>query len=192
VVERSKLLSGDTVEPGDVVLGVASNGLHSNGYSLARKVLIDVAGIELNDHVEALGEYLGETLLRPTFIYAPLVESLLRGYKVKKVIKAFAHITGGGLPGNLVRVLPEGTRAVLDLSAWTPPPVFGLIREKGSVQAEEMFRVFNMGIGFTAVVSPHFAESIQKKIVKEGFGAHRIGEIEEGDRAVEIRGIEGE
>ncbi len=188
VVDRNRIITGETVEPGDVVIGVASNGLHSNGYSLARKALLQVRGLRLDGWVEDLDDYLGEILLRPTLIYAPLVGTLLRGYKVKKVIKAFAHVTGGGLPGNLVRVLPEGLRARLDPGTWSRPAVFDLIREAGEIEEAEMYRVFNMGVGFCAVVSPHFADSIVKKIRREGFGAWRIGGISEGKRGVEIEG----
>ncbi|MHC4780465.1 MAG: phosphoribosylformylglycinamidine cyclo-ligase [Planctomycetota bacterium] len=189
VAERAKILTGDTVEAGDVVLGVGSNGLHSNGYSLARKALMDVGGLQLNEWVEDLDDYLGEVVLRPTLIYAKLVASLLRGYKVKKVVKAFANITGGGIPGNLVRVLPVGTRAILDPAAWAPHPIFGLIQKLGEVETTEMFKVFNMGIGFCAVVSPHFADSIQSKIEREGHIAYRLGEIVKGEKGVELSGI---
>ncbi|MHC4601006.1 MAG: phosphoribosylformylglycinamidine cyclo-ligase [Planctomycetota bacterium] len=190
VVERKKILTGDTTEPGDVVLGVGSNGLHSNGYSLVRKVLLQVGKLRLNEWVEPLGEYLGEVLLRPTLIYARLVASLLRGYKIKKVIKAFANVTGGGIPGNLVRILPEGMRAIVDPAVWTPHPVFGLLQKLGHVETAEMYRVFNMGIGFCAVVSPHFADSILHKIEREGFKAYRLGKIVEGERGVELKGID--
>ncbi|MHC5039271.1 MAG: phosphoribosylformylglycinamidine cyclo-ligase [Planctomycetota bacterium] len=189
VVERKKILTGDTIEPGDVVLGIGSNGLHSNGYSLARKVLLDAGGIQLNEWVELLDEYLGEVLLRPTLLYPRLIGTLLRGYKVKKVIKAFANITGGGIAGNLVRVLPEGMAAVIDPATWKPHPIFGLIQSKGDIGTGEMYRVFNMGIGFCAVVSPHFADSILKKVQKEGFGAFRIGSIQEGKRTVTLQGV---
>jgi phosphoribosylformylglycinamidine cyclo-ligase len=189
-VDADRILTGETVEAGDVVLGIGSSGLHSNGYSLARKALLDAAGLRLDERVEALDDYLGEVLLRPTLIYARLVGTLLRGYKVKKVIKAFAHITGGGIPGNLVRVLPEGAQAAIDASSWPKPAIFGLIRDAGNVAPAEMFRVFNMGVGFIAIVSPHFADSILRKIVREGFDAWRIGSIQPGSRSVRLDGVE--
>jgi phosphoribosylformylglycinamidine cyclo-ligase len=182
VVERRKILTGDTVEPGDVVLGIASNGLHSNGYSLARAVL--------EDFIPELDDVLGEVLLCPTLIYAPLIAVLLRGYKVKKVIKAFAHVTGSGLPGNLARVLPDGLRAEIDPSTWPKPPIFDLIRKTGGVPDGEMYRVFNMGIGFCAVVSPFFADSILRKIERSGYRAFRIGGIVKGERGLDIKGVE--
>ena len=190
VVERKKILSGDTIEPGDAVIGIESSGLHSNGYSLARAVLLEEGGRRLEDWVPELDDILGEVLLRPTLIYAPLVAALLRGYKVKKVIKAFAHITGSGIPGNLARVLPEGVRARVDPAKWPKQPVFELIRAIGDVSPPEMYRVFNMGIGFCAVVSRFFADAILGKIRRTGFQGHLIGEIVKGERGVEIAGVE--
>jgi phosphoribosylformylglycinamidine cyclo-ligase len=189
VVERRRILTGDTVEPGDVVIGFASNGLHSNGYSLARAVLLKEGGFSLGDHVPELDDILGEVLLRPTRIYAPLVAALLRGYKVKKVIKAFSHVTGSGIAGNLARVLPEGVRAKVDPAKWPLPPIFDLIRKTGNVDPREMYRVFNMGVGFCAVVSRFFADSILEKAGRLEFPGFAIGEIVAGERGVEIAGV---
>jgi phosphoribosylformylglycinamidine cyclo-ligase len=148
VVEADRLLGPHRVRAGDAVIGLASSGLHANGYSLARQVL-DRAGLALDDEPPELGTSVGEELLTPTAIYARDCLALAAGCDVH----ALAHITGGGLAANLARVLPPGTGAVLDRASWRPPPVFGLLAGRGGIDAAEMERVFNMGVGMAAVVA---------------------------------------
>jgi phosphoribosylformylglycinamidine cyclo-ligase len=186
VVERRRLVTGAEIEPGDVILGLASSGLHSNGYSLARKALLEAAGYGLDETLPALGEPLGQALLRPTRIYAQAVLRALRVYKVKRPVKAMAHITGGGLVENLPRVLPQGCDAALSTGRWTRPPIFDLIRDAGGVAEEEMYRVFNMGIGFVLVASAHFAPAIAARLAAAGETVQPIGTIVRGTGRVRL------
>jgi len=164
------------------LLGLASNGLHTNGYSLARKVLLDSAKMDLGADVTELGRTLGEELLRVHRCYAPALLPLLAELDVK----GMAHVTGGGLPDNLVRCLPEGCRAVVDRGAWPIPPVFGLIQRRGRVPEEEMYHTFNMGVGMVLVLSPDAAERAGELLAAAGEGVHVIGRIEAGQRGVAI------
>jgi phosphoribosylformylglycinamidine cyclo-ligase len=180
VVERDRLIDGSHVRPGDVVVGLASTGLHSNGYSLARRVLLEQAKLSLKEQVPGQSEMLGENLLRPTRIYVRTIRALVEAGG----IRAIAHITGGGLTENLPRVLPEGCLAVITRKAWTPPPVFGLIQSRGHVTDDEMFRVFNMGVGLVLVVPPDRADPVLRLAEAQGDKAFRIGVIEKGQRGV--------
>lgn len=182
VVERDAIVDGRRIRPGDVVVGLASTGLHSNGYSLARKALLEIGGYRLEDAPPELGCTLGEELLRPTRIYVRTVLPLLGRYDVR----GMAHITGGGLADNIVRILPSGTRAVLRSRSWPEPPVFGLIREAGRVAEIEMRKVFNLGIGFVLVVSAAQSEDLVAELRSRGEGAWVIGEVTAGERAVEF------
>jgi len=174
-VERSRIVDGRSVAPGDVVVGVASTGLHSNGYSLARKVLVE--RFALDTRPEALGgKTVGDVLLEPTRIYAKDVLALLEQVKVK----AFGHITGGGLPGNVPRNLPDGTRAVLDERRWPRPAVFDLIEREGGVPRDEMHRTFNMGLGLVAVVAPGDEAATHAALRARGLEAWTVGQIEQG------------
>jgi phosphoribosylformylglycinamidine cyclo-ligase len=148
VVESEDILGPDRVRPGDVVLGMGSSGIHSNGYSLVRHVLLDIARLPLDGHVEEFGRTLGEELLEPCRIYALDCLALAR----ETDVHAYAHITGGGLAGNLARIIPEGLTATVDRRTWTPLPVFGYISSHGRVAREEMEKAFNMGIGMVAVL----------------------------------------
>ena len=150
VVERSRLINGSTIKDGDLLIGLPSSGLHSNGYSLARKVLLEKAGLKLDSYVEALGKTLGEALITPTRIYVKTILALLEEIE----INGMAHITGGGIGENLQRILPAGIGAVIEATAINTPPIFDLIAELGKVPQEEMFRTFNMGIGFILAISP--------------------------------------
>lgn len=181
VVELSKAMQAERVEPGDVVLGLASSGVHSNGFSLVHAV-IKRAKLKLDKaypEVDA-DRPLGEVLLTPTRIYARSVVSLLSGYKVKKPITSMAHITGGGLPGNLPRTLPDDVDAVLSRKAWDVPPVFKFLQSRGTIDHDEMLRVFNMGVGYTLTVRPHFAEAVVAKLKRLGETVYRLGEIAPG------------
>lgn len=187
VVERDDVIDGSHIQPGDVVLGLGSSGLHSNGYSLARKIVFEHAGLSVNDHVPDLGKTAGEELLTPTRIYVRAVQDVLRHYPVKKkVVRGLAHITGGGIVDNLPRVLPAGRRAIIRRNSWQTPPVFRWLQQLGNVSQSEMDRVFNCGIGFVMVVSAYYAESIRERLTKdEGIPTHAIGEIREGTSGVE-------
>jgi len=181
VVERKRLIDGKNVEAGDVAIALASDGLHSNGYGLARRVLFQRAGFDTNDRPPELeGASVGEELLRPTRIYVRPVLQVLGRYRVKKVVKAMAHITGGGLEGNLPRVLPEGLTVRIKRDSWVVPPVFKLIAAKGPVDPIEMMRVFNMGIGFVMIVSRHFAGPIMNHLRRAGQRCWVLGKVRKG------------
>jgi phosphoribosylformylglycinamidine cyclo-ligase len=184
VVERAKVLDGSTISAGDVVLGIASSGLHSNGYSLVRKIVFEMAGLKVGDFCEPCGAMVGEVLLRPTTIYARAVRGVLSHYKVKSVVHGIAHITGGGLHENLARVLPTGIGVTIDRGSWPVPPVFTWLQQLGDVPEDEMHRVFNMGVGLTMVVSPYYAESIQQQLAKSGLASWAIGRAVAGEREV--------
>lgn len=180
IVERSRMLDGTAAVPGDVVLGVASSGIHSNGYSLVRKIVFDHAGLGVHDRVDWSDKSIGEILLEPTRLYVRPIRSVLNHYKVKSVVHAIAHITGGGLHENLARVLPPSVDARIDRGSWLTPPVFAWLQRLGEVDDAEMAHVFNMGVGLALVVSEYYAESIQQQFASQGFETWRIGCIVEG------------
>jgi phosphoribosylformylglycinamidine cyclo-ligase len=187
VVERDHVINGRGIRLGDVVLGLASSGLHSNGYSLVRKIVFDRAGLKVSDPVPELGRTVGEELLTPTRIYVRVIQDVLRYYPVKRrVVRGLAHITGEGLEGNIPRVLPPGRRVFLRRGSWPVPPVFDWLQKVGPVDEKEMYRVFNMGIGFVAIVSRYYAESIQRQLTEQGVPTYAIGEVREGDAGVEF------
>lgn len=177
VVDRSKLLDGQTISSGDVLLGLHSSGLHSNGFSLVRKIIRD-ANIDLHATVTELGSRpLVDVLLEPTKIYVPAVRAVQAHYRVKQVLHGIAHITGGGLLENLVRILPPGVRPQIDFQAWKRPDIFTWLQKLGQVDDEEMNRVFNMGIGMVFVVSPYYAPTVAEIVAKSGFTCSPIGSI---------------
>ncbi len=178
VVERAEIIDGKTIVPGDRVVGLASSGLHSNGYSLARKIVAD-KGLELTDTVEGLK--LGDALLEPTRIYVKDVLALQRAVKVK----GLAHITGSGLPGNLPRCLPDGTRAVLSEGAWKRHRLFDVLQRLGDVARDEMFSTFNMGLGMTVVVGAADAAKAVDFLRARGLDAWDVGVIEAGTPGAE-------
>jgi phosphoribosylformylglycinamidine cyclo-ligase len=185
VVERDSIISGKSIQPGDVVLGLASTGLHSNGYSLARKVVFEHAGLKATDFVPELGKTVGEELLEPTRIYVRPIKNILRHYPVKKrVVRGLAHITGEGLPGNIPRILPPGRRVFLK-RCWPVPPVFSWLQRLGEIEQKEMDTVFNLGIGYVMVVSRFYADSIQRRLAEDRVPTHVIGEVREGEPGVE-------
>lgn len=184
VVERKHLIDGSAIAEGDVVLGVASDGLHSNGFSLVRKIVFDVAGLGIDDHVEALGKTVGQELITPTRIYAKPLRQVLSHYKVKSVVHGIAHITGGGLHENLERILPEGVRLEIDRNSWTVPPVFPWLQKLGNVADDEMARVFNMGVGLTLIVSDYYADNIRRMLKHDGLESWTIGRAVAGQRGV--------
>lgn len=183
IVERAEVVDGSQVAEGDVILGMASVGLHSNGYSLARKALLEVGGHSLEDHVEELGCTLGEELLRPTRLYAPAVVALLDdGLRPH----AIAHITGGGLPDNLARCVPDGLCAVIERESFPHPPVFGMIQRLGGVAEQEMYRTFNMGIGMAAICEAGRAGAMRAALEASGEAVYDIGRVEAGCDRVKL------
>lgn len=189
VVELKKAIDPLRVSPGDEVIALASSGVHSNGYTLVRKIL-DSAGLDLDKAYDQLetDRTLGEVLLEPTRIYARSIVRLQRQYRVKKVISGMAHITGGGLAGNLRRALNPRVDAVIDRGAWDVPPVFGFLQARGGVEPEEMRRVFNMGVGYCLIVRPTFTSAIVERLVRMGETACVVGKITRGKGRVRIRG----
>ncbi len=186
VVERRRVIGGRKAEAGDTVIALASDGLHSNGYGLVRRVLLEKAGYSLDDRPPELeGRTIEQELLRPTRIYVKAVLSVLRSYRVKRVVKAMAHITGGGLVGNLPRVLPAGLTVRIKRDSWPVPPIFTLIAAKGPVDHLEMLRVFNMGVGFVMIVAPAFARSIMNTLRRRGERCWVLGKVRKGGPELE-------
>lgn len=171
-VDRDRVVTGEAIQPGDVVIGLESSGLHSNGYSLVRKVVAE-ARLPLDERFEELGCTLGEELLRPTTIYAPALAGLAGEVRVA----GLAHITGGGIVENVGRIVPEGLSAAVDRSAWESPPVFDLLEQAGRVPREEMYATFNMGIGMVVVVSPSDSAHARDALRARGHRAVEIGAI---------------
>ena len=180
VVERDRIIDGSEIQPGDVILGLESSGLHSNGFSLVRQAVFDIGGLSLEDFVPEIGKTVGDVLLEPTRIYTEAITAVMKHPRGVIGVNGIAHITGGGLQENIDRVLPEGRRAKIDHSRWTVPPVFTWLQELGKIETEEMFRVFNMGIGMAMVVRPLQLDAIVKQLGECGVGVHVIGEIAEG------------
>jgi phosphoribosylformylglycinamidine cyclo-ligase len=180
VVERDRVLTGATIHPGDALIGLASNGLHSNGYSLARKVLLDDGRYPFAMKVPGTEQTLGEAMLAPTRIYVKTFLELMQRFQVK----GGAHITGGGLIENVPRMLPEGCQAQLDKSSWEVPAIFRWIEEAGQVSEEDMFRTFNMGVGMVIAVPAEDAEEAVRVAQDLGEQAFVIGRVAEGPREV--------
>lgn len=180
VVERGRIVDGKDIVPGDALIGLPSSGLHSNGYSLARKVLLEVAGFKADSYIDKLGRTVGEEMLEPTRIYVKTVLPLLHRFN----IKGMAHITGGGLTENVARVLPGSTGAAIKLGTWKVPPVFDLIKEQGGVEEQEMLRTFNMGIGLVAIVEAGQAETVMAELSSRGESSFLIGEVIKGGKEV--------
>jgi phosphoribosylformylglycinamidine cyclo-ligase len=185
VVERKHILNGSEIHPGDKVIGLASSGLHSNGYSLARKIVFERAGLSADTFVPELGKTVADELLEPTRLYVRAVKTVYRRYRVKRVVHGIAHITGGGLVDNIPRILPDGCGIVLERGSWTIPGVFPWLQSLGSVADAEMDRVFNMGIGLVIVVAEYFAESIVRQLSHRlGIPAWIIGQVIPGEKTV--------
>lgn len=182
IVERDQILGPERVRAGDVVIAMASSGLHSNGYSLARKVLLEWGHLDLNGHVEEFGRTLGEEMLEPTRIYALDCLSLIQ----ETAVRTFCHVTGGGLAGNLARVIPAGLSAELERGSWTPGPVFNTIASIGKVPVVEMEKTFNMGVGMVAVVAPEDADRALAVLTARHLDAWVLGTVRANDsRAAE-------
>ena len=182
VVERSRLIDGSTVRPGDAVLGLASSGLHSNGFSLVRRIVFDVMQLGVFDLFPGTGRSVGDELLEPTRIYVRSIQKLLESVEVR----AMAHITGGGLTGNVPRVLPPGCRARIVRGSWSVPAVFEALRRAGNVEDAEMFQTFNMGVGYVVIVPATTADTAARLLQDAGERVARLGEIVGGERGVEL------
>jgi phosphoribosylformylglycinamidine cyclo-ligase len=172
IVERDRIVDGRAINPGDVLVGLPSSGLHTNGYSLARRVLFEMAALKPDTFVRDLGATVGDVLLAPHRSYLTVARPLLEA----RIVKGMAHITGGGITENLPRVLPEGCGAAINRSAWTVPPVFQFIQQRGAIATDEMFRAFNMGVGLIIVCAREHAATIAQRTE----GAVVIGEIVQG------------
>jgi len=182
VVDQEKIIDGKSITPGDVLLALPSVGLHTNGYSLARKLFFEVAGYETSSRIAELGTTVGEALLLPHVSYLKQLDGLLDG----GLIKGLAHITGGGLIDNLPRILPDGTAVDIAKGSWPVLPIFELLQRLGKVSQFEMFRTFNMGVGMVVVTSPQDQETIETHLKKLGVGCFRIGRVIEGHKEVFI------
>jgi phosphoribosylformylglycinamidine cyclo-ligase len=182
VVDRERVIDGQRIVAGDTVLALPSVGLHTNGYSLARKLFFDVAGYNVDTRVDELDQSIGAALLEPHQSYLPALEGLLD----KNLIKGLAHITGGGLTENIPRILPEGTGVHINRETWPVLPVFKLMQKIGNVSDSEMFRTFNMGVGMVIVATPQDAETIKAHLKKRNDAVYEIGRVSEGEREVTI------
>ncbi len=182
--EKADVIDGSAIVPGDVVIGIASSGVHSNGFSLVRRVVFDIAGLKVTDHVPELGTTVGRALLVPTHIYVRPVRAVMTHYRVKSVIHGIAHITGGGLHENIERIVPEGTRVIIQRGSWPIPPVFTWLQRLGDIERSEMDRVFNMGVGMALITSSYYAESIRHQLADMGLENWTIGRVEEGQKGV--------
>jgi phosphoribosylformylglycinamidine cyclo-ligase len=185
IVEKRKILGPQRVKKGDILIGVASNGLHSNGFSLVRKIFLSTSRKRslLYAYNPTLGRSLGEELLRPTFIYTRLLKKLAQN----NYLSASAHITGGGIPGNLSRALPENLQAIIKKSSWQVPRIFPLMQEIGKITPQEMFKVFNMGLGLILIAKPAHESAILKEAKHQGYRAQVIGIVEPGPKKVSFK-----
>jgi phosphoribosylformylglycinamidine cyclo-ligase len=181
IVERARIPDPSNVRPGDALIGIASSGLHSNGFSLVRRV-IGAAKIKLSSHIDELGCALGEELLRPTLIYVRVIVELFEQFK----INGLANITGGGVIENLPRVMPNNTRAHIDRGTWPTPPIFGLIQRLGKISRAEMDRTFNNGLGMVAIVPSRDADRVVAHLRRRKYAAYVVGEVRRGRRGVSI------
>ncbi len=177
-VERKKIITGKNIRPGDVILGLPSSGLHTNGFSLARKIIFEQEKLKPDDILPGVGRTAADALLAVHRSYLRPVCALLD----KVTVRGMAHITGGGFQDNVPRILPDNVDAVFDLSAWTPPPVFTFLQERGGVERDEMYRVFNMGVGLVIILRPADVSSAMKILRRSGVRALKIGRIEKGRR----------
>lgn len=187
IVDKKKMIDGSTIKPGDAILGFASSGIHSNGFSLVRRLLLEEAGYSLDQQLDELGgSKLGDVLLEPTRIYVKQALALIE----KVNVKGMAHITGGGFIENIPRVLPEGVNAEINYGSWPIHPIFGLMQEKGGISNRDMFTTFNMGIGLVIVVPEDQAEQALNAAAELGEKAYRIGTVTEGSRIVTFQGAD--
>jgi phosphoribosylformylglycinamidine cyclo-ligase len=184
IVDRKKIIDGQRIAEGDVIIGLPSSGLHTNGYSLARKIVFEVGGLSVDDEMPGVGRTVADALLEPHTSYAKLMQVVMKVVDVK----GMAHITGGGITENLPRVLPEGLAAEIDLGAWSVPPLFRYLQETGNVEEAEMLRVFNCGQGFLVVVSADREAKTRETIEMTGQKCYTLGRIVKGDKKVHYKG----
>ena len=179
-VRRDRLIDGRTISPGDAIIGLPSSGLHTNGYSLARRIAFDHLGLDVSSHVSELGTTLGAALLATHRSYLPVIRPLLG----TGLIKGMAHLTGGGITDNLPRVLPQGTAASIDRKAWDVPALFSWLQREGEVPIDDAYRTFNMGLGLLVVVADGDANEVVRRLRDEEAQPRVIGQITTGDRVV--------
>lgn len=184
VVDRKRIVDGESIEPGDVIIGLPSSGLHTNGYSLARKIVFEHAGLKPDDEMPGVGRTVAQALMEPHIAYAKLMQIVMKSVQVK----GMSHITGGGLTDNTPRMMPKTCAAEIDLSAWTVPPLFRYLQEAGNVEDKEMLRTFNMGLGFLFVVSPDQEKRALEAIDMVGKEGWAVGRIIEGAHDVKYVG----
>jgi phosphoribosylformylglycinamidine cyclo-ligase len=180
VVEKNRIIDGSKIKKGDAIIGVTSTGLHSNGYSLVRKFFFDIKKLNVNTYIKELGTSLGEELLKPTRIYVKAFNAI----KDKIGVKGMAHITGGGIPGNLPRIFPIGISAIIREGSWHVPPIFNLIRDMGNVPIEDLRMTFNMGIGYIIVTPESESDKAISILKKTGYNSFLIGNIEKGGQGI--------
>ncbi len=183
-VEKSKIITSEKVKAGDVILGLPSSGVHSNGYSLVRKIVFDVKGFKGDEYIDELGKSIGEELLTPTRLYPKSCLPLIEKFDIHGMV----HVTGGGYYENIPRALPENMGADIDATAWPVPPIFGLLKEWGNVDWHEMYRTFNMGIGMIIIASADEAEKIKADLESRNEAVYEIGRVTEGSHEVVVRG----
>ncbi len=176
IVERDRIIDGSDIKVGDKLLGLASSGLHSNGFSLVRKICFDDLGLSVDDMIPELGCTLGEELIKPTRIYVPAIRNVVKNFPIQGII----HITGGGFFDNIPRILPHGCGVKIEAGTWPVPPIFKFLKEKGGVSPEEMCRTFNCGIGMVLVVSPEVVEDLSFQLAALGEHPYVIGEVVAG------------
>src|SRR3989304_3996343 len=188
VVEKDKIINGKTIKPGDVVIGLSSSGVHSNGFSLVRKVFFDKARMKVTQKLTKyeLNTTLGEELIKPTKIYVEPILKILKKHKTKKIIKGMAHITGGGLIENIPRILPDACAVTLERRKWNVPKIFNIIQDVGNIAEQEMFHVFNMGIGMVLIVSGSDVKIVLNDLKSTKEPGTIIGEVIKGGRTVHI------
>lgn len=184
IVDKKKIIDGSTIRPGDVVLGLASSGVHSNGFSLVRKLLLEEKGYSLHDHIDALGGKLGDVVLEPTKIYVKSVLAALESVQ----LKGLAHITGGGFIENIPRMLPADVNVEIDYGSWPILPIFQLMQQEGAISNNDMFRTFNMGIGMVIVVSEQQAAEAARIFEQHGEKVYTLGRVTAGERIVTFNG----
>jgi len=187
IVDRDDIIDGSIIRVGNKIIGLASNGLHSNGFSLVRKICFDDLGLSVDDYIEALGTTLGDELLRPTRIYVQSIVNVVKHFKINGMV----HNTGGGFYDNMPRVLPQGCKARINKSTWPVPPIFSFLAEKGGVDETEMYRTFNMGIGFMLIVEERLLNDVMQQLSALGETPYYIGDIlPDGDGAPSVELID--
>jgi phosphoribosylformylglycinamidine cyclo-ligase len=186
VVEKSRMLDGKAIRAGDAVIGLASSGLHTNGYSLARQIFFDQMGLKPTSRVPELGNTIGDELLKVHVSYGPLIQKLLKKFNASPTIRGIAHITGGGFVDNIPRVLPKNCDVLIRKGTWDVPPIFELIRANGGVPEDELYQVFNMGIGMVIIVAADKADEIVRCIRGQKHKAWLIGQVAKGRGVVKV------